>query len=96
MWKHAIVSDGKAIHNPLDSKPKMVSTAQLKIELTEKFDKAAQKKAGQKQRQSQSQMAATQSSFPAGAKYHMYREVLDDMNDNRNNYWEKIMGLLGV
>ena len=52
VWKHAIVSDGKAISNPADNKPKMVSTAQLKIELTEKADKVKSKKGKEKLMQS--------------------------------------------
>jgi len=40
VWKHAIVSDGQAIKNLKEEEFKMVSTAQLKLELTEKMDKA--------------------------------------------------------
>ena len=28
--------------------------------------------------------------IPAGVKYHMYREVQDDMNENKKNHWNSI------
>jgi len=37
VWNHAVVSDGKAIIQE-DLQPKMISTAQLKLELTAKQD----------------------------------------------------------
>ena len=43
VWKHAIVSEGSAIKDLSQNETKIISTAQLKLELTEKMDRAIKK-----------------------------------------------------
>jgi hypothetical protein len=55
----------------------MLTTAQLKLELTEKMDKAIAK-GGNKARNVPLKTKNRQS-YPAGVKYHMYAEVTRDL-----------------
>ena len=70
VWQHAIVSDGNRIKDVQENGARMISTDQLKIEMSQRITEALRKG------RSLSQIHTRNShSYPDGVKFHMYRNV---------------------
>ena len=75
----------------------MVPSATLKLELTEKMDKALQDKVKNKMpRKGKSVQTRNEQQYPTGVKYHMFKEVMEDMEGARKNNWQSIFKLMGL
>ena len=83
-WRLAILTDGNAIKDLTQEEFKMVSTAELKLQLTQKLDRlrvqqTANKSADPKKK---AKVAQTDSyikePYPAGVKFHMFQEMVAD------------------
>ena len=102
VWKHAIVSDGAAIKNLAEDEHVMKSTSQLKLELTERQDRAEARAAQLKEQKKQNKMSGLSDSqsisnhYPIGAKCHIYKEMQEDQQKNQKNQWKNIYALMGV
>ena len=87
VWKHAIVSDGKAIKDLANDEFRLRSTADLKIELTEKVDAENNRRAFRRAKSPQ---------YPAGVKYHMYEDVQKETYNAKKNHWQGLYKLMGL
>ena len=91
VWKQAIVSDGFNIKDPSQDEFKLISTSELKAELTEKVDRALSK--GLPISKSS---AIVPKKYPPGVKVHMFKEVTDLSLENKRNFWQNIYTLMGM
>ncbi len=68
----------------------MITTAQLKLELTEKMDKAVAKGGNKARNVPLKSSSASQRPYPAGVKYHMYADVVKNHEADTKNHWNNI------
>ena len=87
VWKHEIVSDGKAIKDLSNDEFRLRSTADLKIELTEKVDAENNRRAFRRSKSP---------NYPAGLKYHMYKDVQNETYKVKKNHWQGLYKLMGL
>ena len=102
VWKQAIISDCANIKDLSESDYVMKTTAQLKLELTSKQEKAEQKlkeiieakKMNRMQGLDKNLQVSQQ--YPIGVKCHIYKELHEEYQKNHSNQWKNIYALLGV
>lgn len=73
----------------------MISTAELKLELTEKMDRAVAKGGYKARNVPMKSSSASQQPYPAGVKCHMYADVIKNREADTKNHWNNIYQLLG-
>ena len=95
--RNIIVNGVKSVKDLSKDEFKMVPSATLKLELTEKMDKALQDKVKNKMpRKGKSVQTRNEDQYPTGVKYHMFKEVMEDMEGARKNNWQSIFKLMGL
>ena len=62
----------------------------MKLELTEKIDKAVAKGGHKATNVPLKSSIASQQAYPAGVKYHMYAEVIKNREKDSKNHWNNI------
>ena len=99
-WRLAILTDGQAIKDLSQEEFKMVSTAELKMQLTKKLDRlklqqAQQSKSLDPKKKAQPTQTETyiKEPYPAGVKFHMFKEQVEDQEAKRKSYWHQIYKL---